>query len=368
MLRIAIFVVMLVHGFIHLFGFLKAFHFASMNQLHLNIGKTQGIFWLIGCILFVLSALMFYNRTEFSWIYLFLAVSISQILISFNWQDAKYGSIANVLLLLISLAGFFGWKYEHEYKVTVNEYLSQSMFKIELLAESDIQYLPEPVKKYIRYSGSLNKPKIKNFKVSFKGKIRKNEESEWMPFSSEQYNFVDSTVRLFFMKAEMMGLPVYGFHKFLNGEASMDIRLFSLFKVQYQSGTEMNIAETVTFFNDMCVMAPGSLIDPRISWLEIEKDSVKAKFTKGSISISAWLYFNESGQLVNFISEDRFASNEDEAMQKLTWMTPIKEYQEFHDINLSSYAEAIYKYPDRELCYGIFQTKSMDYNLKNLSK
>jgi hypothetical protein len=238
--------------------------------------------------------------------------------------------------------------------------------QLDLLTDGDIINLPELVQKYIQYSGSLNKPKVKNFRVTFEGKIRSNEKSEWMPFASEQYNFLDSTVRLFFMKAEMKKLPVNGFHKFMSGEASMDIRLLSLFKVQYQSGDEMNIAETVTFFNDMCVMAPGSLIDPRISWLEVDKDKVKAKFTNRSISITAWLYFNEQGQLVNFISDDRYASNQDGSMQRLTWLTPMKDYKEFNGIKISSYADAIYKYPDKDLCYGTFQTKSVDYNLKSL--
>jgi hypothetical protein len=80
-----------------------------------------------------------------------------------------------------------------------------------------------------------------------------------MPFTSEQYNFMDASTRLFFMKAVMKGLPLSGFHSFTNGDAFMDIRLLSLFKVQYQSGKEMGIAETVTFFNDMCCMAPASL-------------------------------------------------------------------------------------------------------------
>ena len=50
----------------------------------------------------------------------------------------------------------------------------------------------------------------------------------------------------------MKKLPIAGFHSFKNGTAFMDIRLLSLFTVQYESGQDMGIAETVTFFNDMC--------------------------------------------------------------------------------------------------------------------
>ena len=71
--------------------------------------------------------------------------------------------------------------------------------------------LPEPVKKYIRYAGSVGKPKVNNFRIEFVGKLRKNEQSEWMPFTSDQYNFMDTSTRLFFMKAVMKHLPVCRF-------------------------------------------------------------------------------------------------------------------------------------------------------------
>lgn len=369
MLRIALLIIILIHGFIHLFGFLKAFHPASMDQLHQQIGKFQGILWGASCLLFLFSAFRYFHQKDYWWVILVIAICFSQVLIQLNWHDAKFGTILNIILLIVALIGFFGWKFEDEYRTLVDRQLLLSKnVQPDLLMDEDLQNLPELVQKYIRYTGSVNKPKVKNFKVTFEGKIRSSKKSEWMPFVSEQYNMLDSTVRLFFMKAEMKRLAVHGLHKFINGEASMDIRLFSLFKVQYQSGNEMNIAETVTFFNDMCVMAPGSLIDPRVSWLEIEKDSVKAKFTNRSISITAWLYFNEQGQLINFISEDRYASNEDGSMQRLTWSTPMKEYKDYNGIKLASYADAIYKYPDGDLCYGTFRLKSVDYNLSSLQK
>ena len=175
---------------------------------------------------------------------------------------------------------------------------------------------------------------------------------------------MDASTRLFFMKATMKHLPVAGFHCFENGNAYMDIRLLSLFQVQYQTGKEMGIAETVTFFNDMCCMAPATLIDPRIKWLEVNGNQVRASFTNNGITISAWLYFNEQGQLDNFISNDRFAAS-DKGMQQIPWSTPLKEYMSFDGRQLPGYAEVIYNYPDHELCYGNFRLKKVTYNCKS---
>ena len=231
------------------------------------------------------------------------------------------------------------------------------------MTEEDIEHLPDPVKRYIIYAGAVGKPKVKNFKIVFTGQIRKDEQSEWMPFTSEQYNFLNTSTRLFFLKATMKHLPVAGLHSYKNGNAFMDIRLFSLFKVQYQSGKEMGIAETVTFFNDMCCMAPASLIDPRIKWLESDSSKAKAEFTTNNITISAWLYFNNKGELVNFVSDDRYATDKNNTMKKMRWSTPLKDYKEINGYRLGGYADAIYTYPEGDFCYGNFKLTTIKYNL-----
>lgn len=175
---------------------------------------------------------------------------------------------------------------------------------------------------------------------------------------------MEASVRLFFMKATMKHFPVAGFHCFKNGKASMDIRLLSLFKVQHQSGKEMGVAETVTFFNDMCCMAPATLIDKRIQWLQVEGNNVKAQFTNNNIPISACLQFNDIGELINFISDDRYAAADNNSMKQLRWSTPMKEYKVFNEYKLAGYAEAIYSYPDGNLCYGNFRLVNIEYNCK----
>lgn len=47
----------------------------------------------------------------------------------------------------------------------------------------------------------------------------------------------------------------------------------------------MDKTETVTLFNDMCLMAPATLIDRRIQWQEIDRNSVKATFINYILSL-----------------------------------------------------------------------------------
>ncbi len=54
-------------------------------------------------------------------------------------------------------------------------------------------------------------------------------------------------------------------------------------------------ADTVTMFNDMCLMAPATLIDKRITWQTIDDLTVAETFTNQSVTISAVLQFNDEG-------------------------------------------------------------------------
>ena len=141
----------------------------------------------------------------------------------------------------------------------------------------------------------------------------------------------------------------------------MDIRLFGLFPVVNQSGDIMNKTETVTVFNDMCLLAPATLIDKRIQWEAINDSSTKAIFTNRDVSISATLFFNKQGQLIDFLSEDRTAVSD---MNQYPFSTPVSKYKNINGFNLMSYGEAVWHYTDGKFTYGKFTLKDLEYNCK----
>jgi len=183
---------------------------------------------------------------------------------------------------------------------------------------------------------------------------------DWFKFTSQQFNFLEDPARLFFMKAKVMGLPTHGYHSYKKDEAGMQVKVLSLLPVVHIDSPELFATETVTFFNDLCLFAPAALIDDRISWETIDDSTVKARYTNKATSISAILSFNEKGQLVNFISEDRISVDE---MKTYPFSTPTGEYQNVNGYNLPTYGEAVWHYPDGEFVYGKFNVKSVEYNL-----
>jgi hypothetical protein len=274
----------------------------------------------------------------------------------------KFLILILVLLFLLFTALFLysSWSFQKKYRKDVKRGLARSMdLASEPLTEKDLSRLPSPVQKYLRLAGVVGQPKVNNFKVTFEGDMR-SKDQDWFSFTSEQHNFMDAPERLFFMKAKVKGLPTAGYHAYKDGEARMLIKLLSLIPVVNISGPEMLKAETVTVFNDMCLMAPATLIDRRIEWEPIDDLSAKAVFTVNNISISATLLFNEKGELINFISDDRYDVNQ---KQWLRFSTPVKEYKNINGFHLMTYGEAVWHYPEGKFVYGKFRVKNIEYNL-----
>jgi hypothetical protein len=353
--------IMLVHGLIHFMGFAKAYSYGNLTQLTKYISKPNGLLWFSVAILFVLTAVLFLLKKE-SWPYLaIVAAVVSQFLIISVWKDAKFGTIANVTVLLVAISGWSSQQFEATFINDVKSHLlKSSTIQTNLLTEADIVSLPIPIQKYIRYAGAINKPKLKNMKIVFDGEMR-DKGKDFFKFTSVQYNFFDNPTRLFYMKAKIFGAPVPGYHCYQNAGATMQIKLLGLFNVVNIKGTEMNKAETVTVFNDICLMAPAALIDKRIEWTSIDSLSAKASFTNGINKINATLYFNELGQLINFISDDRYAAGD---MKQYRFSTPVKNYVEKDGRKIMSYGETIWHYPDGEFVYGKFTLKSIEYNVE----
>jgi len=267
-----------------------------------------------------------------------------------------------ILLVIIITLEFMSQGLKMQYKKEVKTALGfWSIENPDLLTKEDIASLPEPVQKYINYVGAIGKPKIWNYRIEMKGKMWSDEEKKPMSITSVQYNFTKNPLRMFYIKGNMMGLPVYGLHSYKNEEGKMQIKVLGLLSVVNATGVEMDISDTVTLLNDMCVFAPGALIDKRIQWEPIDELTTKATFTNGKNTVSAILYFNEEGQLINFISDDRYAIGK--TTEKLRWSTPITKYINYSGVNLPANAKTIWHYPDREFTYGDFDVVSVVYNV-----
>jgi hypothetical protein len=233
----------------------------------------------------------------------------------------------------------------------------------ELLTEGAIAGVPAVVQRYIRRAGVIGKPRPTNMRIAFDALMYQKPGAKPLVARSVQYNFFDHPTRLFFMKARMFALPVRVLHAYVNEQATMQVRVAGLFNMVQLAGVTLSVAETVTLLNDLCLFAPGALVDPRISWEEIDGSSVGVRFRNGPRSIGATLRFGPAGELLDFFSDDRPGLQADGTLRAARWSTPVPGYGEVKGYCLPTGGSAIYHYPEGDFTYGVFTLRSIDYNL-----
>ncbi|MEA2843195.1 MAG: hypothetical protein QOJ69_866, partial [Actinomycetota bacterium] len=212
--------IVVTHGFTHLVGAADGLGWTGM-----------GIAWLATAMLVVGTGLLLALSVRWWWMVGAVAVVASQAVILTAWGDANAGTIANVVLLLAVGYGYASQgptSYRAEFRHRSQSALAEPIDGT-VVTEGDLSALPDPVAAYVRQSGAVGEPRVSNFRARISGRIRSGPTKPWMPFHGEQVNTCGADpVRLFFIDASMLGVPIDVLHVFVGAAATMRVKAASL--------------------------------------------------------------------------------------------------------------------------------------------
>jgi hypothetical protein len=224
------------------------------------------------------------------------------------------------------------------------------------VTETDLVHLPGLIAEYVRRSGAVGQPRVSSVHARFHGRIRAGANARWMTYTGEQVNtYRPAPSRLFWMDARLFGLPVDVLHVFAGSAAKMRVKLCSVVPMVNAAGPEMDRAETVTLFNDLCILAPSALIDAPIVWQPVDDNHVRGIFTNGAQTVTADLTFDD-GDLVDFVSDDRMSTSRDgSTFTPQRWSTPVRDYRTFGARRIATYGEGRWHTTDPQGQYAYLE-------------
>lgn len=359
------------HGLIHLLGAAKGFGWAAVPQLKEPIGLWMGVLWLLAAALVLTAAACVAAGAPTWWWAIALgAAAASQTAIATAWNDARAGTVVNILLVLAAGYGlaFEGpTSFHAQYRRRATQALADVTPCPAVLDESDLADLPSPLAAYIRRSGALGQPRVISFHADIHGRIRSGPNAAWMPFTGEQLNtYGPRPQRIFLMDARRSGLPVTVLHEFVDTTATMRVKLLSLITLVDASGPQMDRGETVTVFNDLVVMAPGAIVDAPATWTALDPSHVRGEFTDGQQTVSAVLTFDADNDLINFVSDDRTAASANgRTFTPRRWSTPLAGHRDTHGHRVLTVGEGVWHAPQPEgtFTYLEFHLDHITYNV-----
>jgi hypothetical protein len=307
-MRIAFAILIGIHGLIHLLGPTKAFGWADLQQLRTPISSLGGVLWLLAAMLLMGAAIGFVLGARWWWWLSLPGLALSQALITRSWSDAKLGTIANLVIAIPSLLLALDARpssFRSRFERDRDALLTRPVHAAPIVTDADLASVPPLMQTYLRRVGVVGRPRVRNMRVLFNAQMRRSAISPWMRSTATQYEFFDPPARLFYMNATRSGVPFDVFHRYIDGAATFQVRIASLFSMVDKDGPVLTRAETVTLMNDIVVMAPAAVLDLSFTWKTVDDRSVLATFTNAGHTVSATLTFDAAGDLVGFLSNDR---------------------------------------------------------------
>lgn len=364
-MRIAFAILIGLHGLIHLLGPAKAFSWAEVSPLRVPISPLGGALWLAAALLLVGAAIGVAAGAPRWWWLAAPGAALSQVLITRTWTDAKFGTLANVviamplvLLALDARPSSFRSRFARDRDVL----LARPVHPAAAVTEADLATLPPLMQTYLRRAGAVGRPRVRSMRVRFDAQMRSGATSPWMASTATQYEFFDPPARLFYMNATRGGVPFDVFHRYVDRAATFQVRVAGLVPVVDRRGPVLTRAETVTLMNDIVVMAPAAVLDLPFTWTTTGARSLRATFTNAGHTVAAALTFDAAGDLVGFLSSDR--TQEDvKGSRNVPWSTPISGYREIDGVRVGAHGDANWVEASGEWTYGKFDIRSIVYNV-----
>lgn len=359
-MQLALALFLILHGIAHLVGVRAAF-WPSITQLTRSsyLGrKLGGVVWLLLALGFLASAALLLAARE-SWTMVLLgsaAGSLAMCLLA--WPEAKIGLVIDVVLVILLLllspsraSSYLTGAFQREVHAAS---LRLGAASPQLIDESAIAGLPEPVRRYLRFMGVVGRERDWSLRATFNARFRRDE-GKWLECEALQYDRREPVARVFLMQLSLGGvLPVTVRDTYLGGRGSMLARAFDHFEVAEGHGYELDLGELVTYLNDAILLAPSLVLGPETTWKGLDEHSFEVTLRDGSLSVSARVWLDERGAPADFSTTDRYFDTPAGKRVRTEWRTPISGWQEVGGRKLPTRARAIWQLPTGPFPYADF--------------
>ena len=351
-----------VHGLIHVLGFLKAFGFARLTQLTQTISRPVGITWAVTSGLFIGVAILFGLKVDWWWIVGLLAVVPSQALIIGSWQDAKFGTVLNVVILVGIVLGFGAWNFDRKVSGEIETVLpGKATGGGKVVAEESIDRLPQPVQKWLRTAGVPGARGISTVKLSQRGELRLNPDQSWSSVKAEQYVNTEDPAFIWRVNMRLFSIiPVAGRDKFADGKGDMEIKIGSLFPVvSGNSNEKLNQAALQRYLAELG-WYPTAALKPYINWKKVDERTAEATMEYRGTSGSVTFHFTEDYDLEK-ISAMRYRDSGEDAKKK-EWFGEVRETEVVNGLRIPTEIDISWVLEDGVFTWYRFEVTDMEFD------
>lgn len=218
--------------------------------------------------------------------------------------------------------------------------------------------LPSPVQRYLKRALVEGQPverfgwvkQTALFKPAVDGK---GDTAGWKQTTAEEFFAASPPAFVWAATIKMMpGLWMKGYDQYLEGDGRMQWRMDSVIPIVTASGPEVTVSSLLRYLSEVPFVIPGAFLPGfGITWEPVDDNSAQATITDSGITTTGVFNFNEQGEIVSFLTDDRYRT-EGKKYVKSPWICKFEEWKEDAGRLVAVAGRACWELePGKEFCY-----------------
>ena len=238
--------------------------------------------------------------------------------------------------------------------------IQQNKLQDRIVNEAMLSHLPEPVQRYMRWTGVIGRPWICTAYVRQEGRFRMAADRGWMSMVAEQVFVTDPPGMEWRARFKMFGLPLFrAKDSYRDGQGHMAGKAAGLFTIFDDRSEKLTLGTQIRYLSEM-IWFPVAYLGENITWTAIDDRSADVALTDHGRTVSGRMFFDDLGRPTTFEAMRYREMNGEYVLAP--WHTPNLEYGQRGGLNIPVRGEVYWIMPEGKLTYGDFKIIEVEYN------
>lgn len=220
--------------------------------------------------------------------------------------------------------------------------------------------LPEPVRRYLIFTGVPGQPWVEDVVLEYSGKFRQGPDRPWMPMTARQTYTTSPPSFVWDARFKFMGLPLLrAWDEYRSGRGHMFAKLAGLITLFDVRGEKLDQGAMLRYLSEM-IWFPTAFLGENITWRALDSNSAEVQMDDAGKTVSGTMYFDDDGRVTNFTAQRYRETDGDFSLDP--WSTPIKGYAKMAGLNLPTRGSAVWNLPPGDFEYVDLEITKIEYN------
>jgi hypothetical protein len=229
------------------------------------------------------------------------------------------------------------------------------------VTEQELREWPEPMARYMRFSGVVGKPRISAVHVLHSGRFKPAPTKPWMPIVGEYSITTKKPSFAWYGRVRAApGIGMVAFDSYSEGRGRMLVKVMSLFTIVDDRSDQVSRSAFGRLVAEL-TMAPTFFLDRgRVSYTQTGPDQVRCTVTDGTFSTDADFSVNRDGSLDRVVVMRYFDRGGGKATLERFTAKPSAP-KTFTGRRLPSRFDGIWNLPEGDLHYVSFDVDRVEW-------